>query len=227
MAGLIDVGVEALPLLVPGLLLFFVFLVVWLVVSAFRGVGFTVWEVTLLLFIAPFVEGINIPVWRSGGTLIAVNLAGAVIPMYVTGRALAGGRAPVPETILGIAFVAFIVHRYAEVVPGEGIRAPALLPALVAGLLAVPLAHGHWRRTGLLAFGAGSMGALVGADLLNLRAVIDLAPPGDGMVASIGGAGTQDGIFLVGMTAVLLDMLVVAMLRATGRNGRRAPVRPA
>jgi uncharacterized membrane protein len=41
---------------------------------------------------------------------------------------------------------------------------------------------------------------LIGADLLNLDAVRGLGAP----VASIGGAGTFDGIFLTGIMAVLL-----------------------
>ena len=47
---------------------------------------------------------------------------------------------------------------------------------------------------------AGSLGTLLGADLPNLDKVSDLGAP----VASIGGAGTFDGIFLTGILAVLL-----------------------
>src|SRR5207237_740612 len=46
----------------------------------------------------------------------------------------------------------------------------------------------------------GSMGTLIGADLLNLDRIGSLGAP----VASIGGAGTFDGIFLTGILAVLL-----------------------
>jgi uncharacterized membrane protein len=51
-----------------------------------------------------------------------------------------------------------------------------------------------------LAYVAGSMGTLIGADLMNLSKVRDLGAP----VASIGGAGKFDGIFLTGLVAVLL-----------------------
>jgi uncharacterized membrane protein len=44
------------------------------------------------------------------------------------------------------------------------------------------------------------MGTLIGADLLNLAKIGTLGAP----VASIGGAGTFDGIFLTGILAVLL-----------------------
>ena len=51
-----------------------------------------------------------------------------------------------------------------------------------------------------LAYISGSMGTLIGADLPNLDKVAGLGAP----VASIGGAGTFDGIFITGILAVLL-----------------------
>ena len=61
-----------------------------------------------------------------------------------------------------------------------------------------------WRRAAPLAYIAGSLGTLIGADLLNLGKVRGLGAP----VASIGGAGTFDGVFLVGIVAVLLASLI-------------------
>lgn len=49
------------------------------------------------------------------------------------------------------------------------------------------------------AYVSGSLGTLIGADLLNLDALRGLGAP----VASIGGAGTFEGIFLTGIMAVL------------------------
>ncbi len=51
-----------------------------------------------------------------------------------------------------------------------------------------------------LAYVVGSLGTLIGADLLNLGNIQGLGAP----IASIGGAGTFDGIFLTGILAVLL-----------------------
>jgi uncharacterized membrane protein len=48
------------------------------------------------------------------------------------------------------------------------------------------------------------MGTLIGADLMNLGRIQGLGAP----VASIGGAGTFDGVFLVGIVAVLLASLI-------------------
>jgi uncharacterized membrane protein len=50
------------------------------------------------------------------------------------------------------------------------------------------------------AYVAGTLGTLIGADILNLNKIRYMRAP----VASIGGAGTFDGIFLSGIIAVLL-----------------------
>jgi uncharacterized membrane protein len=47
------------------------------------------------------------------------------------------------------------------------------------------------------------LGALIGADLLNIPKIPKLGAP----VASIGGAGTFDGVFLSGIIAVVLAAL--------------------
>jgi uncharacterized membrane protein len=51
-----------------------------------------------------------------------------------------------------------------------------------------------------VAYVAGTLGSLIGADLLNLHRVRGLGAP----IVSIGGAGTFDGIYLAGITAVIL-----------------------
>jgi len=51
------------------------------------------------------------------------------------------------------------------------------------------------------AYFAGTMGTLIGADILHMDKLRYLRAP----VASIGGAGTFDGIFLAGIGAVLLS----------------------
>lgn len=51
-----------------------------------------------------------------------------------------------------------------------------------------------------LAYIAGSLGTLIGGDLMNLKNLQSLGAP----IVSIGGAGTFDGVFLTGIIAVLL-----------------------
>ena len=51
-----------------------------------------------------------------------------------------------------------------------------------------------------LAYISGTLGVLIGADLARLGDIRKMGTP----IASIGGAGTFDGIFLSGIVAVLL-----------------------
>jgi len=71
-----------------------------------------------------------------------------------------------------------------------------------------------WRYATPLAYVSGSLGTLIGADLLNLGKVGGLGAP----VASIGGAGTFDGIFLTGILAVLLASLTVGRTQSARRH---------
>jgi uncharacterized membrane protein len=82
-------------------------------------------------------------------------------------------------------------------VEGVGIAIPVFIPPLVAASTGLLLSPQH---APALAYIAGSLGTLIGADLLNLDKLHGLGAP----VVSIGGAGTFDGIFLIGLIAVLL-----------------------
>jgi uncharacterized membrane protein len=99
--------------------------------------------------------------------------------------------------ILATAIMAAIVHMMATPVRGVGIAVPIFVPPIAAAIVAVVIARVH---AAVLAYVGGSLGTLIGADLLNLGSVQGLGAP----VASIGGAGTFDGIFLTGILAVLL-----------------------
>jgi uncharacterized membrane protein len=138
-------------------------------------------------------------VGTQAGTIIAVNIGGAVIPtvmsiyLLVTRQLWAQGA-------IATAAVALILHWLANPVPGLGIAVPVFLPALATAVVASLISRVN---AAPLAYIAGSMGTLIGADLTNLDKVAGLGAP----VASIGGAGTFDGIFLTGILAVLLASL--------------------
>jgi uncharacterized membrane protein len=87
----------------------------------------------------------------------------------------------------------------ARVTPGVGIRLPLFIPPILAAVFALILAPSF---AAPCAYISGTMGTLIGADLLNLRKMRKL-----GGMASIGGAGVFDGIFLVGVVSVLLTAL--------------------
>ncbi len=130
------------------------------------------------------------------GTVLAINVGGAVIPtlmsVYLVMRYQLWGRAAI-----AIVVIALIIHALATPVQGVGIAVPVFAPVVVTAILAFLLSRDY---AAPLAYIGGSMGTLVGADLMNLGRIGSLGAP----VASIGGAGTFDGIFLTGILAVLL-----------------------
>ena len=130
------------------------------------------------------------------GTLLAVNVGGAVIPTIMSVYLVLRYQLWVRGAI-AVVVIAFFMHMIATPVEGVGIAVPVFAPVVVTALLAFLLSREY---AAPLAYIGGSMGTLVGADLLNLGRIGDLGAP----VASIGGAGTFDGIFLTGILAVLL-----------------------
>jgi uncharacterized membrane protein len=134
------------------------------------------------------------------GTIVAVNVGGALIPSLISFYLLVRHRLWVRGP-LAIAAVSAVCHFLAKPVAGVGIALPIFVPAITSALIAAVLS---FRRAAPLAYISGSLGALVGADLLNLNRVHGLSAP----VVSIGGAGTFDGVFLTGILAVMLASLL-------------------
>jgi uncharacterized membrane protein len=130
------------------------------------------------------------------GTLIAVNIGGAVIPTLVSLYLVIKHKLWISGA-LAVAGVAIVVHWLAYPVPGIGIAVPMFAPVVATVIVALLLSREYGAR---LAYVGGCLGTLIGADLSNLDKVQGLGAP----IASIGGAGTFDGVFLTGILAVLL-----------------------
>ncbi len=134
-------------------------------------------------------------------TIIAVNVGGCVIPaglavyetvlVFLQGLQLAGALG------LSILINTAVCHWIAKPVKGIGIAMPGFVPPIVAVLSATVLAP---EERVSVAFVSGVLGPLIGADLLNLREIPRISTG----LASIGGAGTFDGIVLSGIVAAYL-----------------------
>ena len=199
------------PISLPLLLLLFLLALLILLVEvrvltyAYRKVGVHPRYAFAVMLLSLFGSGVDIPLFAivsgapartSNSTVVALNVGGALIPILVslyllvrTGMYL--------RMLIGTSIVAAVVHSLAELVPGVGIAVPMLVPPIVAAGVALLLA---FRRAPPVAYVAGSMGTLIGADLLNLGQIARLGAP----IVSIGGAGTFDGVFLTGILAGLL-----------------------
>jgi uncharacterized membrane protein len=219
----------ALPFLLI-LLFLFAFLIILVEIGileyAYERIGVNKRYVFLLLFLSLLGSYVNIPVaelpaqqvhsgklvtfygmryvipmvldWPK--TVIAVNLGGAVIPVFLSLYLMVKKRL-FGKGLLGVAIVTAISHFMAHPVPGVGIAEPTFIPPMVTAAVALLISSEYAPP---LAYISGSLGTLIGADLLNLGKIRGLGAP----VASIGGAGTFDGIFLTGIVAVLLASIV-------------------
>ena len=134
-------------------------------------------------------------------TVIAVNVGGCLIPAGLAAYEFLNlGGLGSRFLVAGIAACivnVVVCYMVARPVPGVGILIPGFVPALAAALLGLVLGAD---QAAPVAFVAGTLGPLIGADLLHLREIEESAIG----VASIGGAGTFDGIVLSGIIAAYL-----------------------
>jgi uncharacterized membrane protein len=138
------------------------------------------------------------PVLRTHKTVLAINVGGAVIPVVLSLYLLTRMEISLGVPLV-VGLVTLVANRLARPVQGLGIALPGLIPPVVAALGAYLFCPPELRAP--TAYIAGTVGILLGADILNLKEIGKLGAP----VASIGGAGTFDAIFLSGIIAVLLS----------------------
>jgi len=191
---------------------------------AFQKLGLSPRSALLLMLAALFGSGINIPVvkvtsnymrprltdvprpggvWQflapppTGYTIIAVNLGGCIIPLGIALYLLARHLVDPLDLLPALLVVSATCYLLSRPVAGIGIGMPMLIAPLVSVMTALVLEPAN---AAPLAFASGVLGVLLGADLLRLPDIREMGVP----IASIGGAGTFDGVFLTGIIAVLL-----------------------
>ena len=207
-------------LFVLGFLLAFIQL--GLLTIAFDKLGLSLAEAYLLLFCSLFGSFINLPLftirseapmqqmplsmWRllrmnhlvfEGKTTIAVNVGGCLIPFGFSLYLLANTAVSILHALLGISLVSIISYISSRSIQGLGIGMPIFIAPMSAAMAALLIDSAH---SAPLAYIAGTLGVIIGADLLRLKDIRHMGTP----IASIGGAGTFDGIFITGIVAVLL-----------------------
>ena len=194
--------------------------------AAFERIGFSRAEFVLILALTFIGSFINIPItritnvenmvdyrevrvfWvtyripqsirRQVSTIVTINMGGAIIPIIVSVTLLATHLSLLGYAFVGIIVSSIIIHLVSRRERGVGIVTPAFIPPIAAAIISLLIAPAS--GAAIAAYVSGSMGALIGADLTNLRGITKLGAP----VVSIGGAGTFDGVFLTGIIAVMI-----------------------
>ena len=155
-----------------------------------------------LLIGSLFGSAINLPLARLGGnspdhTLLAINLGGALLPAALAIYLLINRPEATVPAAIAAALVTGLSFLVAQPMKGVGVAMPLFVAPLAAAAAGMVLAPSS---PAVVAYVAGTLGTLIGADLLNLGRMRTIGAP----IVSIGGAGTFDGVFLSGLLAVLL-----------------------
>jgi uncharacterized membrane protein len=134
-------------------------------------------------------------------TILAINVGGALVPLlivlYEFGRIATRGSRALLATVIATLVNILVCYWVSRPVAGVGIALNPFIPAGLAVLCAWLLLPTFAPP---VAFSAGVLGPVVGADLLHIPRLRDIRA----RVMSIGGAGTFDGIVLSGLAATLL-----------------------
>jgi uncharacterized membrane protein len=134
-------------------------------------------------------------------TILAVNVGGALVPislaLYEIGRIASQGGRALTITLIAALLNIVVCYWVARPVAGVGIALNPFIPAILAALSSWLLLPSFAPP---VAFTAGVLGPVVGADLLHIPQLRNIRA----RVMSIGGAGTFDGIVLSGLAATLL-----------------------
>jgi uncharacterized membrane protein len=199
------------------------FIQVGVITIVFDKLGLSHQSAFLLLFASLFGSGINLPVfsikaektaeiqipWHlrgllkipemefTGRTKIALNVGGCLIPVSFSIYLVANNPLSIIDIILSISLVTTVSYLVSRPIHGLGIGMPIFIAPLTAAFTAL-LVNPEYSAP--LAYICGTTGVLIGADLFRLKDIGKMGTP----IASIGGAGTFDGIFITGIVAVLL-----------------------
>ncbi|MFW6020807.1 MAG: DUF1614 domain-containing protein [Guyparkeria sp.] len=207
---------------VLGLVLLFVLVQVGALQVAFDKLGLEPEAGMTLLFVSLMGSLVNVPLFRmqaeepdepppepfrhllgyrqipfEGVTTVAVNLGGCLLPLTFSAYLVLNAGAAVFDYLLAVVLVSAVSYYASRPVPGIGIGMPIIIAPLAAAMAGIVIDPEY---SPALAYVGGTLGVLIGADLLRLKDIRKMGSP----VASIGGAGTFDGIFITGIIAVLL-----------------------
>ncbi len=204
-----------------------VILVVYAYISSIwkilERVGFSGSEVTIIVLITLVLGSIPIPLFYYNGWLVGISIGGALIPLLLCAYLIYTKRVNITELFLGIVIVALLSFFVTRPEEGVGIVADiplAFVPAIAAGLFAFSTFWLDVGKAAPLAYACGIIGTILGADVFHLSEMLSFtAPTDETVVLSIGGANIFDMVYLTGIIAVAVDMVVFWVKKEEARHG--------
>jgi len=203
--------------------LLFTFVQIGVLTIVFEKLGLTPEAGLVLIFTSLFGSMVNLPLfsieakappaaqiprpwrdlWRqqasgfTGRTIVAVNLGGCIVPLGISIYLISHHSLDPGEVLLTVTVVSGASFFFSRPIQGVGVGIPLFVAPAVSAITGILIGQDH---AAPLAYIGGTLGVLIGADLFRLPSIRQMGVA----VASIGGAGTFDGIFLTGIVATLL-----------------------
>lgn len=187
----------------------------------FEEIGFSGKEVALLCLGSIAGWSTNIPVVPLGDTYLAVNFGGALVPVVLVAIWARAKKLLPFRALVGALIVSVVTYRVVYFDPGQGIVAVFpwfFLPSAVALVYGLVVTIGKPMRAAPVAYTAGSMGALLGADVYNYPVIArHFRESGESSLVSMGGAGVFDMVFLAGTLALALALAIGMVVERKAR----------
>jgi len=222
-------GGYLIVIVLPLLALYLVYLILS---RAFHEMGFSSLEAIVIVFVS-FLLGSGLADGVAGITfsnitlftydtywLVGVNVGGALIPLALSIYLVIKNRLRVALVLVGIVFIAAITYLVTYPDPSQGIVAEFpywLIPVLGASLLSAVFSKGIERKAAPFAYAIGTLGVLLGADVLHLFGLLSF-PVHSATNAVIGGASVFDMVFITGVLAVFLDSIFLYQRKRRGSS---------
>lgn len=212
-----------LALVISGLALLLFFLYVSSIEKVFERIGFSRQEATSILTATLLLGWISIPIFPYNGWWVGISIGGGIVPLIVCYVLLRSKRVHMAEASIGIVIVAVVTYFITRAEEGVGIVADlpfAFAPALAGGLYALSTFWIDIRKAAPLAYFSGVVGTLIGADVFHLTEILSFKAPAEGFsMLSIGGANIFDMVYLSGIVAVGVDIVVFWILQQEKKRG--------
>ncbi len=193
-------------LLVAAFTFLVTFIQIGILTAAFDKLGLSAQSAYLLFMTILMGSMLNLPLFSmksessetgEGETRILVNVGGCVVPVAFCIYLMQHHPLNLIVLLTAVSVVSLLCWKVSRQLPGIGIGMPVFLAPITAAAVSYLLDS---ENAAPLAYISGTLGVLIGSDLLHLNDLKRMSAP----FASIGGAGSFDGIFITGIVAVLL-----------------------
>jgi len=202
-----------------------IYLIYLLLTKAFKYLGFSDLESTIIVIISfiftfPIIlfgyDISNVALFSYNNWVVGINTGGALIPIMLSFYLISKRKISYKQVLIATIIVTIITFFITKVDSSKGIVASFpywLIPAVFACISSIILFRKNFAKGAVLSYSSSTFGVLIGADFLHLPELLNNSPTRLGTMATIGGAVVFDLIFLTGVIAVLIYGVIMFKYR--------------